>query len=432
MRLEERAGPSRMAVSRADQTEAAEEHRRRRWRLDNLPAQGGKARAELWMARRTASTVGAVGKTWRMVERVFRWWMRTREAAEVRAEAMAAARIAPAEAVAQLAVGKREQMEARSEALALGEVRRLAGMRAVAAEACDRVRRCLRGLRVAWAARVRAQWRGKYPPAGPRPARPPAAAVQEALLALGLAEVPGSDGQAKAAAVALVRRALGAASGAVGEWDGRWVRRWVREVTGARAALAAEVMVRPPTAQERSGERALQEREEVARRARGLRRQEVERAREEAARATAGESYGVPLGGVPPPPRPAWALAETDEDGPIVVLGAAERMETTAPAEEPGTEQRTRRREVDAAEGAARKLRVMRNSARRAEAVANAADAAVGDGEFTQGQQLNAIHVRQADWRRETARKRARGSAGETLGGELRALSPLQMRSTTA
>ena len=281
MRLEERAGPSRMAVSRADQTEAAEEHRRRRWRLDNLPAQGEKARAELWMARRTASTEGAVGKTWRMVERVFRWWMRTREAAEVRAEAMAAARIAPAEAVAQPAVGRREQMEARSEALALGEVRRLAGMRAVAAEACDRVRRCLRGLRVAWAARVRAQWRGKYPPAGPRPARPPAAAVQEALLALGLAEVPGSDGQAKAAAVALVRRALGAASGAVGEWDGRWVRRWVREVTGARAALAAEVMVRPPTAQERSGERALQEREEVARRARGLRRQEDERAREE-------------------------------------------------------------------------------------------------------------------------------------------------------
>ena len=121
----------------------------------------------------------------------------------------------------------------------------------------------------------------------------------------------------------------------------------------------------------------------------------------------------MPLGGVPPPPRPAWALAETDEDGPIVVLGAAERMETEAPAEEPGTEQRARRREVDAAEGAAKRLRVMRNSARRAEAVANAADAAVGDGEFTQGQQLNAIHVRQEDRRRETARKRARGSAGE-------------------
>ena len=242
----------------------------------------------------------------------------------------------------------------------------------------------------------------------------------------GEAELPGSDGQANAAAVALVRRALGAASGAAREWNGRWVRRWVQEVTGARATLAAEIAVRPPTAQERSEERALQEREEVARRARGLRRQEVERAREEAARATAGESYGVPLGGVPPPPRPAWALAETDEDGPIVVLGAAERMETTAPAEEPGTEQRTRRREVDAAEGAARKLRVMRNSARRAEAIANAADAAVGDGEFTQGQQLNAIHVRQADWRRETARKRARGSAGETLGEELCALAGAQ------
>ena len=207
----------------------------------------------------------------------------------------------------------------------------------------------------------------------------------------GEAELPGSD------AVALVRRALGATSGAAREGDGCWIRRWVQEVTGARATLAAEIAVRPPTAQERSEERALQEREEVARRARGLRRQEVERAREEAARATAGESYGVPLGGVPPPPRPAWALAETDEDGPIVVLGAAERMETTAPAEEPGTEQRTRRREVDAAEGAARKLRVMRNSARRAEAIANAADAVVSDGEFTQAQQLNAIHVRPAN-----------------------------------
>ena len=63
------------------------------------------------------------------------------------------------------------------------------------------------------------------------------------------------------------------------------------------------------------------------------------------------------------------ALAETDEDGPIVVLGAAERMETTAPVEEPGTEQRTRRREVDAEEGAARRMRVMKNSARRAEVI---------------------------------------------------------------
>ena len=68
----------------------------------------------------------------------------------------------------------------------------------------------------------------------------------------------------------------------------------------------------------------------------------------------------------------------------------------------------------------------MKNSARRAEAIAIAADAAVGDGEFTQGQQLNAIHVRQADWRRETARKRARGRAGETLGEELRALAGAQ------
>jgi len=47
----------------------------------------------------------------------------------------------------------------------------------------------------------------------------------------------------------------------------------------------------------------------------------------------------------------------------------------------------------------------------------------VGDGEFSQGQQLNAIHVRQEDRRQETARKRARGSADETLGGELRALA---------
>ena len=99
------------------------------------------------------------------------------------------------------------------------------------------------------------------------------------------------------------------------------------------------------------------------------------------------------------------------------------------PAEEPGTEQRARRREVDATEGAAKRLRVMcvcvcvmRNSSRRAEAIANAADAAVGDGEFSQGQQLNAIHVRQDDRRQEEARKRARGSAGETLGEELRAL----------
>ena len=64
----------------------------------------------------------------------------------------------------------------------------------------------------------------------------------------------------------------------------------------------------------------------------------------------------------------------------------------------------------------------MRNSSRRAEAIANAADAAVGDGEFSQGQQLNAIHVRQDNRRQEEARKRARGSAGETLGDELRAL----------
>ena len=75
-----------------------------------------------------------------------------------------------------------------------------------------------------------------------------------------------------------------------------------------------------------------------------------------------------------------------------------------------------------AEEVAARRVRVMRNSSRRAEAIANAADAAVGDGEFSQGQQLNAIHVRQGDQRREAARKRARGSADETLGEELRAL----------
>ena len=68
----------------------------------------------------------------------------------------------------------------------------------------------------------------------------------------------------------------------------------------------------------------------------------------------------------------------------------------------------------------------MKNSARRAEAIANAADAAVGDRELTQGQQLNAIHVRQADRWRETARKRARGRAGETLGEELRALAGAQ------
>ena len=151
-------------------------------------------------------------------------------------------------------------------------------------------------------------------------------------------------------------------------------------------------------------------------------RQEGERARDEAARAAAGESYGVPLGGVPPPPRPAWALAETEEEGPIVVLGAAERMETTMPVGEPTTVQRTRRRETDAEEVAARRVRVMRNSSRRAEAIANAADAAVGDGEFSQGQQLNAIHVRQDNRRQEEARKRARGSADETLGEELRAL----------
>ena len=71
----------------------------------------------------------------------------------------------------------------------------------------------------------------------------------------------------------------------------------------------------------------------------------------------------------------------------------------------------------------------MGNSSRRAEAIANAADAAVGDGEFSQGQQLNAIHVRQGNRhvrqgnrRQEEARKRARGSADETLGEELRAL----------
>ena len=127
-------------------------------------------------------------------------------------------------------------------------------------------------------------------------------------------------------------------------------------MTGARATLAAEAAERPPTAQERTGARALQAREEAARRTRGIRRQEGERAREEAARAAAGESYGVPLGGVPPPPRPAWALAETDEDGPIVVLGAAERMETTMPVGEPSTEQLTRRREVDAEEVAARRV----------------------------------------------------------------------------
>ena len=92
------------------------------------------------------------------------------------------------------------------------------------------------------------------------------------------------------------------------------------------------------------------------------------------------------------------------------------------PVGEPRTVQRTRRREVDAEEMAARRVRVMRNSSRRAEAIANAADAAVGDGEFSQGQQLNAIHVRQDSRRQEEARKRARGSADETLGAELRAL----------
>ena len=101
-----------------------------------------------------------------------------------------------------------------------------------------------------------------------------------------------------------------------------------------------------------------------------------------------------------------------------MVLGAAERMETTALVEEPATVQRTRRREAAEEEVAARRVRVMRNSSRRAEAIANAADAAVGDGEFSQGQQLNALHVRQDDRRQAEARKRARGSADETLGDE--------------
>ena len=418
MRMEERVGgPPGVPGRRMDQGEAAAEPQLRRWRLDHLPAQGEKARAELWMARRTAATVRAVDKTWRMAERVFRWWLRTREAARIQAEVMAAAGIAPEEGVNSLEVEDRGRMEAASEALANVELGRLVGLRAVAAAACDRVQRCMRGLRAAWAAKARDRWRGKYPPAGPRPARPEPAAVSGALRALGLAELPGSGEQVRAAAAALVLQALGAEEG-----EDRWIRRWVREVTGARAVLAAESAVRPPTAQDRAQARALQVSEEAARRTRGLRRQESERARDEAARAAAGESYGVPLGGVPLPPRPAWALAETESEGPIVVLGAAERMETATLVAEPTTVRRTRRREAVEEEVAARRVRVMRNSSRRAEAIANAADAAVGDGEFSQGQQLNAIHVRQDNRRQEEARKRARGSAGETLGDELRAL----------
>ena len=289
---------------------------------------------------------GGGHKTWRMAERVFRWWLRTREAARIRAEVMAAAGIAPEEGVDRLEVGDRGRMEAASEALANVELGRLVGLRAVAAAACDRVQRCMRGLRAAWAAKARDRWRGKYPPAGPRPARPEPAAVSGALQALGLAELPGSGEQVRAAAAALVLQALGAE-----EREDRWIRLWVREVTGARAVLAAESAVRPPTAQDRAQARALQVSEEAARRTRGLRRQESERARDEAARAAAGESYGVPLGGVPLPPRPAWALAEEESEGPIVVLGAAERMEATAlvvwsrlPCGGPGVGRPSRRR----------------------------------------------------------------------------------------
>ena len=50
----------------------------------------------------------------------------------------------------------------------------------------------------------------------------------------------------------------------------------------------------------------------------------------------------------------------------------------------------------------------------------------MGDGAFSQGQQLNAIHVVQGERRDARARKRALGSAGETLGMELRALAGAQ------
>ena len=123
---------------------------------------------------------------------------------------------------------------------------------------------------------------------------------------------------------------------------------------------------------------------------------------------------------MPLPPRPAWALTGADVDGPIVVLGAAERMET----ELPGTEQRSRRSLTGVAVVAtSKRRRLMLNSSRRGEPLANAADEAVGDGAFSQGQQLNAIHVIQGERRDARARKRDLGSAGETLGRELRALA---------
>ena len=74
----------------------------------------------------------------------------------------------------------------------------------------------------------------------------------------------------------------------------------------------------------------------------------------------------------------------------------------------------------------AKRRRLLLNSSRRGEALANAADEAVGDGAFSQGQQLNAIHVVQDERRDARARKRALGRAGETLGSELRALAGAQ------
>jgi len=83
----------------------------------------------------------------------------------------------------------------------------------------------------------------------------------------------------------------------------------------------------------------------------------------------------------------------------------------------PGTEQRSRRTPPEAAMVAtSTRRRLLLNSSRRGEALANAADEAVGDGAFSQGQQLNAIHVVQGERRDARARKRAFGSAKKTLG----------------